>query len=1037
MQKRNLIVALLMLCTLGAAAQKTASGNDPEGDYKKGIELFEQKKFGAAKNRFEEIINLYAHRTDAPQNVLMNSSYYRALCSKELFQPEAEQYFLNLLADYGENPTTRLAYYHLGDIYYNNKKYDKALAYYKQVDIYDLSANDANEFRFKMAYSYFYKQKFTEALPLFEQVKSVKNEYYYPANYYYGYICYTQKNYDEAMNSFNLIKESKLYSPIVPYYISQINFLEGKYDEVLLYAVPLLDRTDLKYTNEIRQLIGKSYFNTGEFSTALPYLKEYYNKSSQNLKSDVYQIAYCEYKTKRYDEAIVHFLTLTGLKDSLGQNSLYLLADCYLKKNKKSDARNALQEASKLDYDFAVKENAAYNFAQLSAELGFQDVAVKAFQAFVNDYPKSKFNSDAKENLVLLLAATNNYKEALDIIRGLDGLSPSIRKSYQRIAFNRAVELLANKQNDEAAKTFDESLKNPIDHTIEEDCYFWKGELATDAKDYKAAAANYSKYIELQKTNGTGKSNANLLLAYYGVGYSYLKQENYSLAKSNFSNAKNELKSSSTLDKSSLNKVTNDLYLRSGDCNFILKDYDAANSDFQTVLNNQTGNEDYALFQLGMIAGLQGKPEEKIKMLTRVNNEMAFSIYLDDALYETANTYFQLADYDNAILTFNRVINDFPNSSYQKKAHLKLGLIYFNTNKMENATSEFEFVAVNFPKTQESAEAMKQAQQVFITQGDADGYKNWLQKIPGGKMTVAGEDSLIYLAAEQNFFNSNNDKALQGFTDYLNTSPNGPFATNAHYYRAECLFLNKDYIHALDDYNFVATKPASNFKERALLQAARINFTVTLDYKSAYDQYLELSQGAEYKENAAEALKGMMYCADKMNNDVKTNDAAEKILSNPSSTVEDMNEARYYSAKVAMKNKDYTKAEDLFNKLSKNNDSEKGAEAMYSIGKIYFEQNLLDKAEQQCYKVIDQKPSYNYWIGKSYLLLADIFYAQDDLFNSKATLQSIVDNYKTDDDVLSEAKQKLNTVTDKENSQSKLLQDSTQNSFQMDTLEQR
>ena len=124
MQKRNLIVALLMLCTLGAAAQKTASGNDPEGDYKKGIELFEQKKFGAAKNRFEEIINLYAHRADAPQNVVMNSSYYRALCSKELFQPEAEQYFLNLLADYGENPTTRLAYYHLGDIYYNNKKYD-------------------------------------------------------------------------------------------------------------------------------------------------------------------------------------------------------------------------------------------------------------------------------------------------------------------------------------------------------------------------------------------------------------------------------------------------------------------------------------------------------------------------------------------------------------------------------------------------------------------------------------------------------------------------------------------------------------------------------------------------------------------------------------------------------------------------------------------------------------------------------------------------------------------------------------------------
>ncbi len=1027
-------MGLCLLLSAKSFAQKTAYYNDPAADYKKGVELFEQDKYGAALKRFDEIINHFKLQTDAPENLVMNAKYYRALSSKELIQPQAEQFFVQLLEEYGENPVTRLAYYHLGTIYYSNKKYDKALTYFKQVDVYDLNVSQTNEFRFQIGYSYFYKQKFTEALPYFEQVKTIQNKYYYPANYYYGYITYTQKKYDEALASFNLIKDSKLYSPIVPYYISQIEFLKGEYEEVLLYAVPLLERTDLKYTNEMRQLIGKSYFNTGEYSTALPFLKDYYNKTAQNLKSDVYQIAYCEYKTKKYDEAMVHFLALTGLKDSLGQNSLFLLADCYLKKNKKNDARNALLNASKLDFDKAVKEQAAYNYAQLSWELGFQDVASKVFQEFINDYPKSKFNADAKESLVSLLAGTNNYKGALEIIRGLDGLSPSIRKSYQRIAFNRAMQLNADKNFDEADKTLDESLKNPIDHSIEADCYFWKGEIASDNKNYKDAVTDYSKYIELQKNYGNGNSGASVLLAKYGLGYAFVKQANYLMAKNYFTQAKEELKNS-PLSKSSLQKIANDLYMRSGDCNFVNKDYEAANKDFQYVIEAKSGNEDYALFQLAIIAGLQNRSADKIKQLQRINNEMPFSIYLDDALFETANTYFQQADYDNAILTFNRVINDFPNSSYQKKAHLKLGLIYFNTNHTENAVNEFKFVAVNFPNTQESKEAMNTAKQVFINTGDSKGYDDFLEEIPGAKITIATKDSVVYLAAEQNFSTGDYDKALQGFTDYLNTYPFGPFSTQAHYYRAECLSQNKDFEHALDDYTYVAEKTSGNYKERAILQSARICYTVTNNYSKAYEYYQLLSLSADYKENLSEALKGMMLSAWKSNDWKKTSDAAAKILANNSSPAADITEANYYSAKVAMINKDYQKAEELFTNVLSGNNSTTSAESLYSIALIYFNENKLAAAETQCYKVIEQKPSYNYWIAKSYLLLSDIFFTQNDLFNAKATLQSIIDNYKTEDDILPEANAKLLKVIEKENEQSKVMQDSVEHSFQMDTLE--
>jgi hypothetical protein len=55
-------------------------------------------------------------------------------------------------------------------------------------------------------------------------------------------------------------------------------------------------------------------------------------------------------------------------------------------------------------------------------------------------------------------------------------------------------------------------------------------------------------------------------------------------------------------------------------------------------------------------------------------------------------------------------------------------------------------------------------------------------------------------------------------------------------------------------------------------------------------------------------------------------------------------------------------------------------------------------------------PNYDYWVAKTYILLADNYRALKDNFQAKATLQSIIDNYKADDDILPTAKQKLDVL---------------------------
>ena len=54
--------------------------------------------------------------------------------------------------------------------------------------------------------------------------------------------------------------------------------------------------------------------------------------------------------------------------------------------------------------------------------------------------------------------------------------------------------------------------------------------------------------------------------------------------------------------------------------------------------------------------------------------------------------------------------------------------------------------------------------------------------------------------------------------------------------------------------------------------------------------------------------------------------------------------------------------------------------------------------------------NYGYWNAKAYILLADNYVGLKDTFQAKATLQSIIDNYKGDDDIVATAQQKLDKL---------------------------
>ncbi len=83
---------------------------------------------------------------------------------------------------------------------------------------------------------------------------------YADANYYYGFICFYEKRYNDALTAFTIVEDHPSYGRVVPFYIAGIYYSLGQKDKALQYAEAKLKRGNLHYDVPMRQMVGHAYF---------------------------------------------------------------------------------------------------------------------------------------------------------------------------------------------------------------------------------------------------------------------------------------------------------------------------------------------------------------------------------------------------------------------------------------------------------------------------------------------------------------------------------------------------------------------------------------------------------------------------------------------------------------------------------------------------------------------------------------------------------------------------------------------------------
>ncbi|MBS1946406.1 MAG: tetratricopeptide repeat protein [Bacteroidetes bacterium] len=1007
--KRAILFGFIIIVTFPSFAQQTRFISDPQSAFKQAQEFYQKENYSLAYPLLKELeANLAeADKTNSALNY-QDIKYYSIVCGLKQNETEAEAKANDFIDLENNEPRVQMMSFHLAEYYFRERDYTSALRLYEHVNTENLNNREIADMKFHEGYGYFVQNRLDLAKPLFNAIRQLpKDPNYLDANYYYGFISFNDKNYNDALAAFKVVEETSGYEKIVPYYIANIYLVQGKKQQALQYAEAKLKKNNQFYDLQMRQLVGNGYYEEQDFARALPYLEQYVQEAPKVTRNDLYELSYCYYQTKNWNKAIDGFKQLGNKPDSLSQNAMYLLGDAYLKTGQKANARNAFLICSNNSSNASQKEIAKFNYAKLSYELGYQDIALNELQDFVKQYPNSVYGAEAKELLVGVLANTSNYKEALALADNLGKTSAATKKLYPRMLYGRATELINDGLLLAANDMLDKALNDGDNNaSVLPFLNFWKAEVSYRLNKIEDAIHYYFEYLK----SGLADGEANPINAKYNLGYCFLKRENYRQAQGFFEQVARAPKINSE-------PLEQDAYLRDADCYYMNRDFKTALAMYNKVLGYSWPGSDYATFQKAMIAGVNNG-NEKITLLNSISRKYPASGLIPDANMEIATTYLANEQYREALSYLKNIINATGNDALKPRAYLKAGISYYNLNNSAEALNQYDALLKQYPNSPEAQDAMGNAKSIYVEQGRSDEYVNFAKKM-GVDVSPSQEDQLAYQEAEVQFNNGNFADAAKKFEQYISKFPDGKYSLEANYYKSEIYYNQKDWAKAVTGYEAVADKAPNKFAEKSILQAAHINFFELKDYANAEKYFIKLKDFATTAENKMEAMRGLLRSQYQLQKWSDATANAQDLLGQKGISTDDRVIANMAIAKSYQSANQCETALQYFRTAASLSKAAYGAEARYEIANCLYQGNQLKDAEKAAFEVINKAGSYELWVTKAYLLLGDVYFKEKDYFNAKATYQSIVENAKLED-LRQQAKQKLNEVIGEEGKNSKV-----------------
>lgn len=922
------------------------------------------------------------------------SLYLRVLSSAKLNTPGSEKKISSFLEEYSndffhENINLKIANY-----FFSIGRYSYALKWFNKIGENNVNLYERNQFFYNKAYTFFVTKQYEKSKSLFEKLQFI-DQFKFESNYYLGYISYLLDDYENALESFNVINNTDQKDELI-FLRAKMNFRLGRFEEAAKIGLGNIKNFKGDKYSQMSKIIGESFFNLKDYKSALSFLISYEGKNSKWNNNDFYQLGYTYYSIENYKEAINQFNKIINGDSSLVQNAYFHLANCYLNLNDKQSAINAYRKVLDFNYDSDIYEKSYESYLKLSIEIGnpYENNKDILFE-FLKKYPKNIESKNIIKALIDSYVKNQKYQDAIDVIE--NQRVGNFKKVLTEVMYLNSIKHYNSGVFMNAINSFEKTIKVSTKKNINAKSYFWMGNSYYNLENYDKAIELFLKALD--HYNLFFESNYQTI--YYHLAYSYFKKKEYLKAIDFFQkfNLNNKVKQKFKIDS----------YLRLGDSFFAIQKYDLSLNQYLSVLESNSEKKDYALYQISLCYGFLNKIDSKIINLEKLIANYDFSELIDDSLFELAKSFTLKRNYKQSIEKYDQLIMGFDQSPYRPKSMLNKALILYKTSSAEKSSTILKKLILGYPKDNITPQAHRLSMQIAIDNGDVNQYLLWLKS--NNINYYSGDDirSAMFDSAEV-LYNSNKKKqAKKSLVEYLIKFPDDQNFIKANFYLSKIFIEEEDFERALEKLMKISNLPSNEYSEEILYNLVTIlKKTNRFDEVEKYLLTLErLSQTKSIKSFVNVNL--MLFYFKKLSYD-KSIFYAQKNLIDELVDVKTKNKSKYILAKSYQNLKNYKKADVFYEELTNSLTDSIAIEALFYKAKRSNEFNDYKQSNKLIEEISTKYKSIPKWSAKSILLMSDNFYKMNDPFQSIFLLETLINNFSDNKTIVNQAKVKLKEI---------------------------
>lgn len=832
-----------------------------------------------------------------------------------------------------------------------------------------------DEINFLLGVSEFNNKNFEQSRKYLDLVND--EIYFNRKNFYLGVISYLNDEFDSSLEFFKKSNDDDLENKYLQYLIS-INFLLKNYEEVILFE----NRLNLEVENidYCFFFIAKSYFILEKYDKVVDILSKLESKIDREDEIS-FMIAYSQYMNGDYElsKSLFKELSYSSLKYS--QFSSFYLGMIFLDEKNYNLAKNYFYASYKKEDNSEYTKKSLINYAKSNYELGDYDLSIAVLNKYKKSYPNENF-TEVDDLLSENYFMTNNYSRIISYLNSKGNISENDKIKFQYVTYQKGVGEFNRGNFKSSIKYFDLSKKYNLDSEIYIKSSLNKSEALFIGNLYKEAVNELLGIINLNMNVELRKK------IFLQLGYSYFNLNEYL-------NASKYLKNYLDLKDNKLSSKDIDPILRLADSYYASKNFNSSIKYYNTALQNSDINRNYIIYQIGLCYYGLDDFTKSIDYMDKVilNSEKSLD---DDAIFRKAQIYFENSEFDKSIINYNLIIDEYKYSEYISYSFLNRATSYFNLKSYDQAEDDYLYVLKNISDEKIQSQAILGMQKIVSF---TNNFTQLNSLITEYKNRFPDNDNVLKIQFDNIrnlYFNQKYDDLISYVDEIFSQEEQVFNEYETNYYLAESFFKTKKYENASPVYETLLDSVNSKYFSRSLNRLAQI-YLNQKNYNRSLNYFKKLEKNSKNNRERIDSYIGSLTNYYYLKNYDSVHFYSSQINSFDKISFNNRNKINLLSAKSFLDSGDITKGIDkLLTTINLVND-ESAAEANYLLAKVFYSQSQKNQALETLYALNENFSNYDYWVGKSYLLIADIFISMNEGFQANATLESLIDNTDIDE----------------------------------------